>query len=503
MIVAFGGPFSRIERIGLAIALALCAALMWPVRDHAHDGAYVWLQFARHLAQGRGLVFNAGERVYGMASPLWVALIGDGMMLGLNGLWVARVLGAIATLGSVVLFLQLMRRTVGSPVLRAVATVAWAGQATMAQWSCAGVEAPLAVALVLAGFVAFTEGQEWGERPVRTGALWALAALARPGAVLLLVLYGTLLLVDAKNRPGLRRLVFGAAPALIIYGSWLAFARLYYGTFWPQSMSLHGLHGGGWRTTLANLLVQGRLAAPTEGVIGVAFLAAALLGGARLWTRQRSALRYLPWLWVVLLPVLLASRGIAVEARHLLLVAPIAHWLTWRAVEVWWRGEHPSPHVPTRTAVLACALGALVLAQNLYTYKTRVVPEVRATTAQLRGSLLAWGPEIARETPRSTVLASPAVGALAYTSGRHVLDLGGYVSPGMLPVLRNVAPQDLVATLAFREVARPEYVVDVGPPEPLLARSPYRTALSVVHSGEGLSLYRVNWARVDSLDALP
>ena len=51
---------------------------MWPVRDHAHDGAYVWLQFARHLAQGRGLVFNAGERVYGVASPLWVALIGDG-----------------------------------------------------------------------------------------------------------------------------------------------------------------------------------------------------------------------------------------------------------------------------------------------------------------------------------------------------------------------------------------------------------------------------------------
>jgi hypothetical protein len=503
VIVVLGGPFSRVERIGLAVALALAATLMWPVRDHAHDAAYVWLQYARHLAQGRGLVFNAGEHVYGMASPLWVALIADGMMLGLNGPWVARALGVIATLVSVVLFLQLMRRTVGSPVLRAVSTVAWAGQATMAQWSCAGVETPLAVALVLAGFVAFTEGQEWGERPVRTGALWALAALTRPGSVLLIVLYGTLLLVDAKNRPGLRRLVFGVAPALIIYGSWLAFARFYYGTFWPQSMSLHGLHGGGWRATLVNLLAQGRLAAPTEGVIGVAFLAAAMLGGARLWTRQRSALHYLPWMWVVLLPVLLASRGIAAEARHVLLVAPIAHWLTWRAVEVWWRGEHPSPHVPTRTAALACVLGALVLAQNLYAYKAHVVPDVRATTAQLRGSVLVWGPEIARETPRATTLASPVIGALAYTSGRHVLDLSGYVSPAMLPVLRTVAPQDLVATLAFRTAGRPDYVVDAGPPEPLLARSPYRAALSVVRRGEALSLYRVDWARVDSLDALP
>ena len=137
-----------------------------------------------------------------------------------------------------------------------------------------------------------------------------------------------------------------------------------------------------------------------------------------------------------------------------------------------------------------------MLAQNLYTYKTRVVPEVRATTAQLREACSHWGPRSRARRARSTVLASPAVGALAYTSGRHVLDLGGYVSPGMLPVLRNVAPQDLVATLAFRDgrAARVRRRSS-APLEPLLARSPYRTRPERRAQREGLSLYRVNWAR--------
>src|SRR4029079_17346295 len=137
----------------------------------------------------------------------------------------ARVIGAISMLASIVLFLQLMRRTVRSPVVRAVATVAWACEAYMAQFSVSGMETAFGVALTLAGFVALTEGPEWGDRPVRIGALWALAALARPGAALMLVMFGTALLVDAQNRPGLRRLVFGVVPALAIYGSGLLFTR--------------------------------------------------------------------------------------------------------------------------------------------------------------------------------------------------------------------------------------------------------------------------------------
>ena len=194
-------PLTRVERLGLVAGLLLMAALMWPLRGMLSDDTFFQLQYARHLAAGQGLVFNLGERVYGCATPLWVGLIADGMALGGDGLTVARVLAAIASLASVGIFLQLMRRTLELPALRALATVAWSANAWMLRWSTAGLETPLAVALVLAGFAAITEGKTWGARPIRTGALWGLACLVRPEAVFLLVLWLMLLIVDARTAP--------------------------------------------------------------------------------------------------------------------------------------------------------------------------------------------------------------------------------------------------------------------------------------------------------------
>src|SRR5690242_1575132 len=86
VILGENGPVTRIEKFGLAVALLLALALMWPVRGYLTDDTFIHLQYARNVATGRGFVFNAGEPVYGSTSPLWVALIADGMTLGFDGL---------------------------------------------------------------------------------------------------------------------------------------------------------------------------------------------------------------------------------------------------------------------------------------------------------------------------------------------------------------------------------------------------------------------------------
>ena len=66
-------PMLRVERVGLALGFAIVLILSWPLRHHVVDDTFVHLQFARHLAQGSGPVFNPGEHVYGCTSPLWAA----------------------------------------------------------------------------------------------------------------------------------------------------------------------------------------------------------------------------------------------------------------------------------------------------------------------------------------------------------------------------------------------------------------------------------------------
>jgi hypothetical protein len=504
MIPALGTPMTRVERVGLITGLLLVLALMWPVRHYLTDDTFIHLQYARHLHQGRGLVFNLGERVYGCTSPLWVTLIADGMVLGLDGLTVARLLGVVSTLASVGLFLQLMRRMVRSPELRALATVAWASHAWMLRWSVSGMEAPLAVALTLAGFVALTEGKEWGSRPVRTGALWGLAALTRPEVVFLMLLWCVALIIDAQNRAGLRRLVFGMLPPLLIYGTWLLFARVFFGTFWPLTLSAKAAGVGGLAAHLAGLWRQVKIAGATDGV-PLLVLAVSLLAGSLRRPRLRpGAMDLLPWVWVLALPMLYVARGVPVVSRYLLIVLPVAQALAWRTFESVFLGHEGAARA--RAYALGGAIAALTIVQNLTVYRTVVLPQVVSFTHGLEVSLVTWGKWFGRHVEAGATIATPDIGAIGYFSRARIFDLAGLVTPKMVPLIEREPWEDALANLRFAGFARPSYVVDRAPlADDLLRRSPYAPAftplghakvpnLGIAIPGEVVyTFYRVDW----------
>jgi hypothetical protein len=505
------GPITRIEWIGLMTALLLAAVLMWPIRGYLTDDTFIHLQYARNLAAGRGFVFNPGEHVYGSTSPLWVAMLADAMMLHIDGIVAAHVLGLVATLASVVLFFFLMRHSLRIPELRALATVTWASHAWMMRWSLSGMETPLAVALVLAGFVAFTDGRAWGSRPVRTGAFWALAALTRPEAVFLLLLWGIFLVIDTDSREGVRRLIAGALPPALIYGGWLLFSRLYFGTFWPNTLAAKALSGG-FPALLESFKRQIGVVGATDAVLAGALAAALLFGGSRLWPKQLRAQRMLPWVWVGALPLLYAMRGVPVISRYLVPILPILAWLAWRAVERWWAGEEPTPELRPGAILLGLGLAGLALTQNLIWYQAAVVPQVRSFTSGLHQSLVPWGIWFAENTDKDAVIAAPDIGAIGYYSQRRVVDLAGLVTPGMLPLLEREQPQDIVANFSFVRVARPDFLIDRAPRAyDLLTRSPFSAALvpvghasvpnlGIAHPTSAVySIYRIEWAAYDSL----
>ena len=507
-------PLSRVERIGLLGALALVMVLMWPLRHYLTDDTFIHLQYARHLARGEGLVFNLGERVYGCTSPLWVGLISAGVALGLDGLRVARALGLLATLASVVLFFQLMRHTLRTPGLRVLATLTWAAHAWMLRWSLSGMETPLAVALTLAGFVAFTSGPRWGTRAALSGTSWALAALARPEGVFLLMLWGLYLLLDADGRDGLRRAVFGVLPALAIYGGWLVFARSYFGTFWPQTLSAKTAGATGLAYEIGNLWRQARIVGASDGVLVVLLVAAVaatlVTAGRRPWRWEPA--RLLPWAWTLGLPALYVARGVPVISRYLLVLLPVLAMLAWRAAEGWWTGGEPEPRRVRRALALGGIVAVLSLALNLTVYRAVVVPQVRSFTAGLERTLVWWGRWLGEHAAPGDAVATPDIGAIGYFSGRRVLDLGGLVTPGMVPLLEQAPEEDVIAGFGFAAVGRPAFLVDRDPaPDRLLAGGRYAACLVALGHAEAPNLgiarpgpviytvYRIRWSAYDSL----
>jgi hypothetical protein len=511
-----GEPMTGIERIGLALGLLLAAALMWPLRGYITDDTFIHLQYAKHLADGTGLVFNIGEPVYGCTSPLWAALIADGMMLGFDGLDTARFLGLIATLASVALFMQLMRRTLQSPLLRALATITWAGHAWMIRWSLSGMETPLAVALTIAGFVAFTEGRHWGSRPVRTGTLWALAALTRPEVVFLLVLWAIFLLVDTQNRAGVRRLIAGILPPAVIYGSWLLFARFYFDTFWPQTLSAKAVGSVGIAMGLESLWRQIRIIGASDGVLAMGLGAAVLFGFSRLRPERWVAQRMLPWLWVIAVPFLYVGRGVPVLSRYLLPLLPVLAWLAWRTMERWWLGANPQPPALRRAALFGTIVATLALSANLYVYRTVVTPQVLNFSEGLERSLVHWGKWFGEYADADAKIATPDIGAIGYFSGRRVVDLAGLVTPEIVPLLEVEEQPGMIANLRFASFTRPAFLIDRAPQAfDLMARSPFAECLVPIGSASvpnlGIArpdsavytIYRIDWRAYDRLAEPP
>jgi len=319
----------------------------------------------------------------------------------------------------------------------------------------------------------------------------------------MLVMFGTALLVDAQNRPGLRRLVFGVVPALAIYGSWLLFTRLYYGTVWPQVLSLPPASNPTIALWWGRFVEQIRTLGGTEGVLAVAGVLAFVLTPRTPGPSSTTpALRLLPLAWVVLLPALFAARGLSVSPRHLLLVIPVIHWLAWRAIDGWCHRSGTAP--PTRVVAVSVVVGVLVVAQNLAIYRTSVLPEARARSVALNDSLVRWGKWLRKNAAPGTTVASFTPGALARYGQVRLLDLSGLMSPSMLEARRGLADREVVSRLAFEPVARAEYAVDRDvPSRVLLASSPFRNAFELLDERDGYAFYRIHWDRVGAGTALP
>jgi hypothetical protein len=272
---------------------------------------------------------------------------------------------------------------------------------------------------------------------------------------------------------------------------------------------------------LAILWREVKIVGATDGLIAVLLVAALLGGGRRLWTQRpltQRAQRLLPWVWVLAVPALYVGRGVPVVSRYLLPLLPVLSWLAWRAGECWSLGPveiglgEATPRAARRTALLGVAFAALVLLQNLVVYRAMVVPQVNSFTAGLSESLIPWAHWLRQHTPPSTVIATPDIGALGYFSQRRILDLGGLVTPEMVPYLQHEEYEEATANFRFAAFSRPGYLVDRGPrPDDLRHRSRFAPALTLlgVTSVPNLgiaqpgrvfySLYRIDWPEADSI----
>ena len=201
------------------------------------DDAYIAMRYARHLAEGHGLVYNIGERVEGYTSLLWVLILAAARRLGFGMVTASHVIGIALSVLTLILVYRMAARalpaeaTVGRlfPVLFLATSWIYAG------WATGGLETALfafltvlAVNALQSRVSASSPALDW--LPL----IGLLLVLTRPEGLLMAGVIGLASLVsDVRlgRRPLLtvtRWLLVFALPLVILemwrlryYGEWL------------------------------------------------------------------------------------------------------------------------------------------------------------------------------------------------------------------------------------------------------------------------------------------
>jgi len=177
-----GGAAACLGYLGIEL-WQLDGGLGWPL-----DDSWIHLQFARNLAAGHGLSYNAGELVTGSTAPLWTALLALLAYLPGSPLAWAQLAGALFYLAGVDATWRLARELGLKPGLAALAGGLTLGTGWLVWSALSGMEIPLFVLLSTWGMVLHLRERAAAAALPLAPAVLALAALARPEGLLLLAL---------------------------------------------------------------------------------------------------------------------------------------------------------------------------------------------------------------------------------------------------------------------------------------------------------------------------
>ena len=131
----------------LVIAIAL--AFGQPFFGWTSDDSFITYRFAENFAEGRGLVFNSGERVEGFSNPAWLFALASATKLGFDIVVASKVLGFLDWMTVIGLADSILVRNTRNPAFRFGLAIGIALHSALALYAFSGMETVFYAAVIL------------------------------------------------------------------------------------------------------------------------------------------------------------------------------------------------------------------------------------------------------------------------------------------------------------------------------------------------------------------
>jgi hypothetical protein len=211
------------------------------------DDAFISFRYAQNLVEGKGLVYNTGEKVEGYSNFLWTLLIALGMELKLDPIDLTNALGVICFALTILIFIfiswRLFRDNRPWGIFIPLTSLCLLAQAHFREFATGGLETSFFTFLISLGFAGLIFSRS-RRGYLLTGLVFVLVALTRPDGILF---YGIALLFLILTAPSLpKRIMYFLLPLILIFIPYYILRYLYYGYPFPNTYYARSAYLAWW-----------------------------------------------------------------------------------------------------------------------------------------------------------------------------------------------------------------------------------------------------------------
>ncbi len=398
-------------RYGIAVVMAVFYVMVALHFDYTPDDTYIYLQYARSLAEGDGFSFNDGTPRYGITGPLWALVIAGGTKMGLDPSVAAKSLDLVLASFSILVLYLLSFVMIRDKVSALIAAWMFTFDATFLKTSATGLESSLAIVLSLLA-VWYAYRKEYALASFVVGVL----TLVRPeGALMMLAIAVDVFWQVAPVRRCMFLLLRSFLVFAAVVGAWLMYALLQFGSVIPHVLGSAAMVEAGERSGISATVSSLTVLGATQGA-SLVFLLVGIVLMVRL--RGWAVLKEdgFPLIWVFSVLILSMLMNVSTESQRYLIIIPfIILFAVWSLKKL----EILSLVTPRRATGLLLLLVGFSLAQNQLTYHTHVVPEISRYTNEVNEGLRPIAQWLSTQTDEKAGVASPEIGLIRYVGARR------------------------------------------------------------------------------------
>ena len=203
------------------------------------EDAFISFRYANNLAAGQGLVFNAGEHVWGFSNFLWTVILALGVVCGFSITAFAKYFGVISAIFIIIaLFCRLLRQSCNNPYLALAGTSFLITSTHFLLASQNGLETVFFTLLVFLGILIFIDALLNEENHPWYAICFLLASMTRPEGPLFMMVAGFVeisLFIRFKKKIILKRLGLAALVFTVGYTVYVLLMYLYYDALLPNA----------------------------------------------------------------------------------------------------------------------------------------------------------------------------------------------------------------------------------------------------------------------------